>query len=56
MPAQEDIRISGYALQCRITTEDPGNNFIPDYGQITAIAPPAGFGVRLDGGTASRAR
>ncbi len=52
VPRQEDIRISAHALQCRITTEDPENNFIPDYGKITAYRSPAGFGVRLDAGTA----
>ena len=43
---------AAHALQCRITTEDPENNFIPDYGRITAYRSPAGFGIRLDGGTA----
>jgi len=52
VPAQSDIHISAHALQCRITTEDPENNFIPDYGTITAYRSPAGFGVRLDAGTA----
>jgi pyruvate carboxylase len=52
VPAQADIRISAHALQCRITTEDPENNFIPDYGKISAYRSPAGFGVRLDAGTA----
>src|SRR4029453_5739843 len=39
-------------MQCRVTTEDPENNFIPDYGAITAYRSPAGFGIRLDAGTA----
>ncbi|MBP2562667.1 pyruvate carboxylase [Neorhizobium galegae] len=52
VPAQEDIRLHGHALQCRITTEDPEHNFIPDYGRITAYRSAAGFGIRLDGGTA----
>ena len=52
VPRQEEIRISAHALQCRITTEDPENNFIPDYGKISAYRSPAGFGVRLDAGTA----
>jgi pyruvate carboxylase len=52
VPNQADIRISAHALQCRITTEDPENNFIPDYGKITAYRSPAGFGIRLDAGTA----
>ena len=49
---QEDITLSGHALQCRITTEDPQNNFIPDYGRITAYRSATGMGIRLDGGTA----
>ena len=52
VPTQADIRISAHALQCRVTTEDPENNFIPDYGRITAYRSPAGFGIRLDAGTA----
>ena len=52
IPSQENIRINGFALQCRVTTEDPENGFIPDYGKITAYRSPAGFGVRLDAGTA----
>jgi len=52
VPRQEEIRLNGHALQCRITTEDPENNFTPDYGRITAYRSPAGFGIRLDGGTA----
>src|SRR4029079_7467676 len=52
VPRQEDIRLNGNALQCRITTEDPEQNFIPDYGRITAYRGAAGFGIRLDGGTA----
>lgn len=50
MPAQEEIPRNGYAIQCRITTEDPENNFIPDYGRLIAYRSPGGFGVRLDGG------
>ena len=42
----------GYALQCRITTEDPANNFVPDYGKLSTYRSPAGFGIRLDGGSA----
>jgi pyruvate carboxylase len=49
--SQEVIRINGAALQCRITTEDPANNFRPDTGTITAYRSPGGAGVRLDGGT-----
>ncbi len=52
VPAQADIRLNGHALQCRITTEDPEHNFIPDYGRITAYRGATGFGIRLDGGTA----
>jgi len=52
VPAQADIRVSAHALQCRVTTEDSENNFVPDYGRITAYRSPAGFGVRLDAGTA----
>jgi pyruvate carboxylase len=52
VPKQADIRLNGHALQCRITTEDPEQNFIPDYGRITAYRSAAGFGIRLDGGTA----
>ncbi len=52
VPGQEDIHLNGHAMQCRITTEDPEHNFIPDYGRITAYRSAAGFGIRLDGGTA----
>ncbi|WFU01693.1 pyruvate carboxylase [Rhizobium sp. CB3171] len=51
VPKQEDIRLNGHALQCRVTTEDPEHNFIPDYGRITAYRSASGFGIRLDGGT-----
>jgi len=44
--------LRGHALQCRVTTEDPQNNFIPDYGRITAYRAATGMGIRLDGGTA----
>ena len=50
--SQYDIRLTGHALQTRITTEDPANNFIPDYGRITAYRSATGMGIRLDGGTA----
>ncbi|GAA6187515.1 pyruvate carboxylase [Litorivita sp. NS0012-18] len=50
--AQSDIRLHGHALQTRITTEDPQNNFIPDYGRLTAYRSATGMGIRLDGGTA----
>jgi pyruvate carboxylase len=52
IPSQDEIRISGHAMQCRVTTEDPENGFIPDYGRLTAYRSPAGFGIRLDAGTA----
>ncbi|QIE57345.1 pyruvate carboxylase [Pikeienuella piscinae] len=52
VPAQKDIHLRGHAVQCRVTTEDPTNNFIPDYGRITAYRGATGFGIRLDGGTA----
>jgi pyruvate carboxylase len=50
--SQDDIQLHGHALQTRITTEDPQNNFIPDYGRITAFREATGMGIRLDGGTA----
>ncbi|MEM6618294.1 MAG: pyruvate carboxylase, partial [Pseudomonadota bacterium] len=52
VPRQEDIHLRGHAIQCRVTTEDPQNNFIPDYGRITAYRGATGMGIRLDGGTA----
>ncbi|WP_172121570.1 pyruvate carboxylase [Devosia sp. 919] len=52
VPLQADIKLHGNAIQCRVTTEDPEQNFIPDYGRITAYRGATGFGVRLDGGTA----
>ena len=50
--SQGDITLNGHALQTRVTTEDPLNNFIPDYGRITAYRSATGMGIRLDGGTA----
>jgi pyruvate carboxylase len=50
IPQQDQIVTSGVALQCRITTEDPENHFIPDYGRISTYRSPGGFAVRLDGG------
>ena len=47
---QSDVEISGYSIQCRVTTEDPANHFAPDCGKITAYRTGGGFGVRLDGG------
>lgn len=49
--AQDDLRIRGAALQCRITTEDPNAGFRPDTGRITTYRSPGGAGIRLDGGT-----
>ncbi|WP_030169073.1 pyruvate carboxylase [Spirillospora albida] len=49
--AQEDVAVSGFAVQCRITTEDPANGFRPDTGKISAYRSPGGAGVRLDTGT-----
>ena len=51
-PPQDAIALRGHAVQCRITTEDPLDRFIPDYGRITAYRVATGFGIRLDGGTA----
>ena len=50
MPQQDEIPRNGYAIQCRVTTEDPENKFMPDYGRILAYRSPGGFGIRLDGG------
>ena len=50
--SQENVKLDGHAIQCRVTTEDPSNNFIPDYGRITAYRGATGMGIRLDGGTA----
>jgi len=52
LPPQAEIPLHGTALQCRVTTEDPANNFVPDYGRIHTYRSPAGFGIRLDGASA----
>jgi pyruvate carboxylase len=52
LPEQAKVPLYGAALQCRVTTEDPEKNFAPDYGKLTTYRSPAGFGIRLDGGTA----
>ena len=48
----DDIKVRGFALQARVTTEDPENQFVPDYGRITHYRSAGGMGVRLDAGTA----
>ena len=50
IPNQESIKVTGHAIQCRITTEDPVNDFMPDTGVIENYRSPGGFGIRLDGG------
>lgn len=50
--SQDDVHVNGYAIQCRVTTEDPRNNFAPDYGKISTYRSGGGFGVRLDAGNA----
>lgn len=50
IPAQEEIQLNGFAIQSRVTTEDPLNNFMPDTGKIMAYRSGGGFGVRLDAG------
>ena len=50
IPSQEAIQVTGHAIQCRITTEDPANDFMPDTGTIESYRSPGGFGIRLDGG------
>jgi pyruvate carboxylase len=50
IPPQDEITTSGFSIQSRITTEDPENSFIPDYGRITTYRSPGGFAIRLDGG------
>ena len=52
LPQQDGITLNGYALQCRVTTEDPANGFLPDYGKLQTYRSPAGFGIRLDGASA----
>ena len=52
IPAQEHIRCEGVAIQCRITTEDPNNHFMPDTGKLITYRSSGGFGIRLDGGNA----
>jgi pyruvate carboxylase len=52
LPSQDVPRTTGFAIQCRITTEDPGNNFRPDYGHVTHYRSASGLGIRLDAGSA----
>jgi pyruvate carboxylase len=52
LPSQDSVSIQGYAFQCRVTTEDPMNQFVPDYGRIGHYRSASGMGVRLDAGTA----
>ncbi len=49
---QENVQINGFAVQCRVTTEDPANNFMPDYGRVTHYRSSGGMGIRLDAGSA----
>jgi pyruvate carboxylase len=51
LKSQDDVKCNGWAIQCRITTEDPENDFKPDYGQIIAYRNAGGFGIRLDEGS-----
>lgn len=50
IPSQDSISLRGYAIQCRVTTEDPSNSFAPDTGKIDVYRTGSGFGIRLDGG------
>jgi pyruvate carboxylase len=47
--SQAQVQTIGFALQCRVTTEDPSNNFLPDYGRLSNYRSPGGMGIRLDG-------
>ena len=50
--SQENVEVRGYAIQCRVTTEDPENRFLPDYGRMSVYRSASGMGIRLDAGTA----
>lgn len=52
LASQGDVRIHGFAVQCRVTTEDPANNFMPDYGRVSHYRSAGGMGIRLDAGSA----
>lgn len=52
LPTQADVKTTGFAMQCRVTTEDPVNQFRPDYGRITHYRSAGGMGIRLDAGSA----
>lgn len=52
LPGQDEIETHGFAIQCRVTTEDPANSFMPDYGRVTHYRSASGMGVRLDAGSA----
>ena len=52
LPNQDAVEVHGFAVQCRVTTEDPANNFVPDYGRITHYRSASGLGIRLDAGSA----
>lgn len=52
IPNQESVKTNGFAIQCRVTTEDPANGFMPDYGRVTHYRSASGMGIRLDAGSA----
>jgi pyruvate carboxylase len=52
LPSQDRIRTHGFAIQCRVTTEDPANHFMPDYGRVSHYRSASGMGIRLDAGSA----
>ena len=52
LPSQQSVQLNGFAVQCRVTTEDPANGFLPDYGRVAHYRSAAGMGIRLDAGSA----
>ena len=50
LPKQDSMPCNGFAIQCRVTTEDPANKFTPNYGKIITYRTASGFGIRLDSG------